>query len=164
MREYTTDDYERWYTEWAYNHERNLTDTSESLGIPLRTLRYRKSKEGWDQRYMTEQAEVAGSAVAAAAFELKLRASTVALHLVKDATSDALEPKDRRESQRLFFQLVGAIDTEDRKPSQHLTLVDARSIVANALDGEDAASLASKAIAANVANANALALRGSRPR
>ena len=149
-REFRPDEvYEDAYMRWAYELNKNLTETSKATGIPLRTLQYHKRNDRWDERYEAETAEVAGLAFTYGMNELRLGVSAAALQLVKDASNPALQHSERLQSQKLLFAIVANTHTEDMKAPSHISLIDARQVHLNASDRE-AGEIARLGMQANV--------------
>jgi hypothetical protein len=127
--QHSTDVREGAYMHWAYENERNLTETSRKLDIPLRTLAYWKRVDEWDKKYKEDNLGVAGLAFEAAIEDLQVGMNAVAHQIIRDSTNETLDHNERIASQRLFLSLF---NPEQSGPSV-LTLIDARQQSLNAL-------------------------------
>jgi hypothetical protein len=162
--QWTQEQREDAYMRWAYEYNKNLTETARQLDIPLRTVQYWKSKDHWDSRYAAETAEIAGFAFTYGLDELRLGVSAAALQLVKDASNPALQHSERLASQRLLFSMmVSNIGSENAGPT-HISLIDARSIhnPPSLPNSNDPDLISSRAIEANITKANELQSRNRR--
>jgi hypothetical protein len=153
QQRWTVEELEDAYMRWAYECEKNLTDTAELTGIPLRTLQYHKAKDNWDERYSAETSEIAGLAFTYGLNELRLGISAAALALVRDASSSTLQHSERLASQKLLFSLMLSSPTSESPATSHLSLIDARSIHLPP-NSSDANVISARAIEANLAVAN----------
>lgn len=151
MPVWTDEDLEAAFYTWAKEAKKDMARTSEITGIPERTLYYHKKTRDWERKYRTEVLGMAGDAAAVAKAEFTLLFGAAVSRLSKMLEDDKASHQDQRENIKLLRDLVfGSEPDEKERP---LTLIDARSIVAQVKD-QNPLNRAMEAIEANIAEAN----------
>jgi len=115
---------------WAGETERSLPKVAEMLGIPQRKLYEWHHRYRWDDRWTTEISDAAEPARRKARAEVVAGLSAAAQRLVAIVTDPSSLDKDAINAARTLLT-IGLAELDVVPKARALTLVDARSIVAN---------------------------------